>query len=80
MASLLIIVTAALAGPEKVAFPPYQTHVLYEVSDKHHDKEVMEFYVNPEAFQRIQRGQPLPSGAVLTRPTFKALLEMPMAA
>src|SRR5262245_22187445 len=75
MAFLLIMVTAALAGPEKVALPLYQTHVLYEVLDKHQDKEVVEFYVNTEAFQRIKQGQQLPSGAVLTRPTFKALLD-----
>jgi hypothetical protein len=69
---ILFSAVVAIAGAEKVAFPVYQTHVLYDVLDKIQDKEIMEFYINPEAFQRIKQGQPLPSGAVLTRPTFKA--------
>jgi len=67
-------VTWAIAGPDKVAFPKYQTDVLYDVLDKSEDKEIMEFYVNPEALKLISPGQPLPNGTVLTRPTFKALL------
>src|SRR5262245_36909959 len=69
---ILFSAVVAIAGAEKVAFPVYQTHVLYDVLDKIQDREIMEFYINPEAFQRIKQGQPLPSGAVLTRPTFKA--------
>ena len=30
-AILFILTTSATAGPEKVAFPAYQTHVLYTV-------------------------------------------------
>ena len=66
---------AATAGPDKVAYPVYQTHVLYDVLDKTEDKEVMEFYINAEAFKNIKLGQQLPSGTVLTRPTFKAVLD-----
>jgi hypothetical protein len=69
-----VVMTLATAGPEKVAFPNYQTQVLYDVLDKLEDKEIMEFYVNPEALKQIRPGQPLPNGTVLTRPTFKALL------
>src|SRR5262245_25051914 len=70
--AVFAVVTLAIAGAEKVAFPVYQGHVLYEVLDKHQDKEIMEFYIDREALQRLKQGQPLPSGAVLTRPTFKA--------
>ena len=74
MASLLIVVTAAIAGSEKVAFPTYQTHVLYDVLDQPDLKEVRELYVSPEALKGLKAGQPLPSGTVLSAPTFKALL------
>ena len=74
MASLLIVVTAAIAGPEKVAFPAYQTHVLYDVLDQPDNKEVRELYANAEALKGLKAGQPLPSGTVLSAPTFKALL------
>jgi hypothetical protein len=49
---------AATAGPDQVAYPLYQTHVLYDVLDKTEDKEIMEFYINPEAFKSIRHGQP----------------------
>jgi Cytochrome P460 len=76
-ASFILALTGvvATAGPDKVAYPVYQTHVLYDVLDKTEDKEIMEFYINPEAFKIIKPGQPLPSGTVLTRPTFKAVLD-----
>ena len=70
----MIVVTAAIAGPDKVAFPAYQDHVLYGVLDQPDIKEVRELYVSPEALKGLKAGQPLPSGTVLTAPTFKALL------
>lgn len=73
-AILFIVTTSATAGPEKVAFPAYQTHVLYTVLDQPDIKELREAYVNPEALKAVRPGQPLPSGTVLTLPTFKALL------
>ena len=69
------VLPSATAGPDKVAFPAYQTHLLYDVLDKPEDKEIMEFYVNPEALKHIKSAQPLPSGTTLTRPTFKAVLD-----
>src|SRR5262245_20272749 len=72
--SVCAIMTLASAGAEKVAFPPYQTHVLYDVLDQPENKEVRELYVNPEALKSLQAGQPLPSGTVLSAPTFKAVL------
>lgn len=73
-AILFMLTTSATAGPEKVAFPAYQTHVLYTVLDQPDLKELREAYINPEAFKALKPGQPLPSGTVLSLPTFKALL------
>lgn len=72
-AAILFLVTAsATAGTEKVAFPAYQTHVLYDVLDQPEIKEIREAYINAEALKGIRPGQPLPSGTVLSLPTFKA--------
>jgi len=72
LAALLVIV-AAKAGREKVAFPAYQSHMLYDVLDQPDIAEIREAYINPEALKRFRAGQPFPSGTVLTMPTFKAL-------
>ena len=72
-AAILFLVTAsATAGTEKVAFPAYQTHVLYDVLDQPEIKEIREAYINAEALKGLKPGQPLPSGTVLSLPTFKA--------
>ncbi|HKZ05113.1 MAG TPA: cytochrome P460 family protein [Methylomirabilota bacterium] len=71
---LFILTASATAGPEKVAFPAYQTHVLYEVLDQPDIKELREAYINLEAFKALKPGQPLPNGTVLSLPTFKALV------
>ena len=70
-----VAVTLAIAGADKVAFPAYQSHVLYDVLDQPENKEVRELYVNPEVLRNFKPGQPLPSGTVLTAPTFKAVLD-----
>jgi hypothetical protein len=75
MSILFSLATSATAGPEKVAFPAYQTHVLYAVLDQPDIKELREAYINPEAFKALKPGQPLPNGTVLSLPTFKALLD-----
>jgi hypothetical protein len=73
--SFLAVMNSATAGPDKVKFPHYQTHVLYDVLDQPENKEVRELYVNAEALKGLKAGQPLPSGTVLSAPTFKALLD-----
>ena len=74
MVTTCFFIVMAAAGPEKVVFPTYQTHVLYDVLDQPSNKEVREAYVNPEALKNVRPGQPLPNGIVITMPTFKALL------
>jgi hypothetical protein len=72
---VLVLATVAGAGTEKVAFPAYQTHVLYSVLDQPEIKELREGYINPEALKALKPGQPFPSGTVISLPTFKALLD-----
>jgi Cytochrome P460 len=74
-AILFMVATAVTAGTEKVAFPAYQTHVLYDVMDQPEIKEIREAYVNAEGLKNLKPGQPLPSGTVLSLPTFKARLD-----
>jgi hypothetical protein len=75
VAAVLVVGGPATAGREKVAFPAYQTHVLYDMFDQPDLKEIREAYVNPEALVGLRPGKPLPSGTVLTLPTFKARLD-----
>jgi len=70
----ITVLPSATAGPDRVKFPLYQTHVLYDVADQPEIKGVRELYVNPEALKDLKPGQPLPSGTVFSAPTFKALL------
>jgi Cytochrome P460 len=67
--------TSVSAQADKVAFPPYQTHVLYDILDQPENKEVRELFVNPEAMKAVRAGQPVPSGTVFSAPTFKAVLD-----
>ena len=68
-------ITAAAADTDQIAFPLYQTHVLYAVYDLPRTKQVREAYINPEALKHVRPGEPLPSGTVLTMPAFKAVLD-----
>lgn len=67
IATTCLFIVVATAGPEKVAFPAYQTHVLYDVLDQPENKEIRELYVNPEALRGLKEGQPLPSGLCSAR-------------
>jgi len=69
----LLVVVAAKAGREKVAFPAYQNHVLYDVLDQPDLAEIREAYITPEALTKFRADRTFPSGTVLTMPTFKAL-------
>ena len=73
--ALLLFASLTMAGPEKVAFPPYQSHVLYAVVDRPDIKEVRDVYATPEALKMARASQPLPSGTVLTLVHFKARVD-----
>jgi len=64
--ALLLFASLTMVGPEKVAFPPYQSHVLYAVVDRPDIKEVRDVYATPEALKMAGAGQTLPSGTVPT--------------
>lgn len=67
---------AALAGPEKVAFPEgYQSHfVRYTTVDNARRKKVRFLYVNPESLAKAKPNQPAPHGTVLVMEDHKAKL------
>ncbi len=61
------------AGGEKVAFPDgYDKGVLYATVDRHDIKQYRELYTSKESLDAVRRGQPIPSGTVLTLVQYKA--------
>ena len=88
----LVAVSLAVAGAEKVAFPAYQTHVLYDVLDQPDNKEVRELYINPEALRNFRTASrvichgrsirseaegPVGSGAGILAPHFMQKIPLP---
>ena len=65
--ALLGCCAAALAGPEKIKFPSdYLKGVLYQTVDRADVKQYRELYATPAAVEAVRKGQPIPSGSVLT--------------
>ena len=59
--------TAAFAGPEKIKYPSdYLKGVLYQTLDRPDNKQYRELYATPAAVEAVRKGQPIPSGTVLT--------------
>jgi len=59
--------TAAFAGPEKIKYPSdYLRGVLYQTLDRPDTKQYRELYATPAAIDAVRKGQPIPSGTVLT--------------
>ena len=59
--------TAAIAGPEKIKYPSdYLKGVLYQTLDRPDNKQYRELYATPAAVEAVRKGQPIPSGTVLT--------------
>jgi plastocyanin len=59
--------TVAVAGPEKIKFPnDYLKGVLYQTLDRPDTKQYRELYTTPAAIEAVRKGQPIPSGTVLT--------------
>jgi hypothetical protein len=64
------------AGGEKVAFPEnYTKGVLYTTVDRADNKQYRELYTSPEAIAAAKKGQPLPSGTVITLVQYAAKLD-----
>jgi plastocyanin len=64
------------AGGDKVAFPEnYAAGVLYGTVDRYDNKQYRELYATAAAVEAVRKGQPIPSGTVLTLVQYKAQLD-----
>src|SRR5687768_4194408 len=72
-----LLTMSARAGGDKVAFPEnYAQGVLYTTVDRADNKQYRELYVTPrEAIEAAKKGEPLPSGTVLTLVQYAAKLD-----
>ena len=65
-----------VAGGDKVAFPEgFEKGTLYAVVDRHDIKQYRELYASKEAVDAVRKGQPIPSGTVLTLVQYKAVVD-----
>ena len=75
-ASGIVLALAALAGGDKVVFPEdYAKGVLYGTVDRHDNKQYRELWGSAVAVDAARKGQPIPSGTVLTLVQYKAQLD-----
>jgi hypothetical protein len=73
----LATITAVSAGGEQVAFPgEYAKGVMYTSHDLADVKEYREFYITPGALEAVLKGQPLPSGTVITLARYSVRLDV----
>ena len=74
--ALAAIGLAAQAGGDKVAFPAdHAKGVLYTSVDRADNKQVREFFAPAAAIDAVKKGQPVPSGTVLTMVQYAAQLD-----
>ena len=75
-ASGALIGYSAFAGGDKVAFPEgFEKGTLYGTVDRYDNKQYRELYATTAAVDAVRKGQPIPSGTVLTLVQYKALLD-----
>lgn len=73
---VLSFVSPAQAGGDLVKFPDtYEKGVLYTTVDRADNKQYRELYTSPEAIAAAKKGQPLPSGTVITLVQYAAKLD-----
>ena len=64
------------AGGDKVVFPEgFDKGVLFTTVDRADNKQFREFYASQAALDAAKKGQPLPSGTVITMVQWKAKLD-----
>jgi len=64
---VLLVSTAAVAGPEKIKFPSdYLKGELYQTLDRPDSKQYRELYTQSAVVDAVRKGKPIPSGAVIT--------------
>jgi hypothetical protein len=72
----LAVAAPVSAGGDKVAFPEnHEAGVLFTTVDRADNKQFREFYTSQAALDAAQKGQPLPSGTVITMVQWKAKLD-----
>jgi hypothetical protein len=75
-AAALTIAMQARAGGDKIAFPEnYAQGVLYTTLDRADNKQYRELYGPAAALEAAKKGEPLPSGTVLTLVQYAAKLD-----
>jgi hypothetical protein len=76
LAGLSAVVVSAKAGGDKVAFPEdYAKGVLYTTVDRPDNKQFRELFTSAAAVEAAKKGQPLPSGTVITLVQYAAKLD-----
>ena len=67
---------AAFAGGDKVVFPEnWDKGILYNTVDRHDVKQYRELWSTPAAVEAARKGEPIPSGTVLTLVQYNAQLD-----
>jgi len=64
------------AGGDKVTFPEnFAKGVMYTTVDRADNKQYRELFVTPAAIEAAKKGEPLPSGTIITIVQYKAQLD-----
>ncbi len=72
----LAVVGPVRAGGDKVAFPDnHAAGVLFTTVDRADNKQFREFYTSAAALDAAKKGEPLPSGTVITMLQYAAKLD-----
>jgi hypothetical protein len=75
-AAVVALAMQAYAGGDKIAFPQdYAKGVLYTTVDRADNKQYRELYGPAAALDAAKKGEPLPSGTVLTMVQYAAKLD-----
>ncbi len=76
LAGLALASHAVKAGGGEVGFPDnYANDTLYATVDRYDVKQYRELYATPAAVEAVRKGQPIPSGTVLTLVQYRAQLD-----
>ena len=76
VAGCATLTLAARAGGDKVAFPEnYASGTLYGTVDRFDIKQYRELFATPAAVEAVRKGQPIPSGTVITMVQYKAQVD-----
>jgi hypothetical protein len=73
---VVVFASHVRAGGDLVKFPEgFEKGVLFTTVDRPDNKQFREFYASPAAIEAAKKGQPLPSGTVLTMVQWRAKLD-----